>query len=278
MNYTQVKYFIILISIILFSCEKQAKYEVNNLNNNRISVLGHGGMGIGSTYPINSFESILACLNSGADGTEIDVQITKDGKLVIYKDFELDGQSDCSGQVNQTNWEDMKECRFVTQPHLTYKIVSVEEVFDQIENLQNYTFTFDCKLYPTVNKDSYYATFADELARIIEKYQLKENIFIESQNPAFLKMLQERDKDYKLFIYPESFNEGIRISTEMGLYGITISTMAITKAQISEAHKKGFFVAIWNTHNKQRNVDAILKNPDFIQTDKVAHMIKLLKS
>ena len=52
------------------------------------------------SYPINTFESIMHCINVGSDGTEIDVQITKDGVLVAYHDKELSNKTNKCGLVN----------------------------------------------------------------------------------------------------------------------------------------------------------------------------------
>ncbi len=259
------------------SCSKDSNFKPNNLNNNQIFAFGHGGMGIGSKYPMNSMESILKCLESGADGTEIDVQITRDGKLVLFKDAELDGQSACKGFVGTMDWDDIKNCQFTSQPHLSYNIVTVDELFKNIKNLHNFIFTFDCKLYPVGDTDEYFQKYADAIIDIVEKYKLHNNIFIESQSTAFLRLIQQKRPGLKLFIYPASFEDGLRIAKEMDLYGITISYSKITAVQMEEAHANGFFVAVWNTHSNQKNIEAIEKNPDFIQTDKVKHLVSLLK-
>ena len=47
--------------------------------------------------------------------------------------------------------------------------------------------------------------------------------------------------------------------------------------QIKIAHDNKLLVAIWNTHSASDNIEAINKNPDFTQTDKVKNLIKLLK-
>ena len=54
------KHLILTLSITFFfiSCSKESFTTDNN-----IIVLGHGGMGIGQTYPMNSYESILKSLN-----------------------------------------------------------------------------------------------------------------------------------------------------------------------------------------------------------------------
>src|SRR5690554_7622221 len=71
-------FFLLISMFFVVSCNKN-EFDINNLNGNKVSAIGHGGMGIGHSYPMNSFEGILNSLSIGADGVEIDIQMTKDG-------------------------------------------------------------------------------------------------------------------------------------------------------------------------------------------------------
>ena len=91
-----MKNFLYILLIFLFpSCQKET-FNINNLNGD-ILVMGHGGMGVSHAYPMNTFESIMHCINLGVDGTEIDVQMTKDGVLVAYHDKELSNKTNKCG-------------------------------------------------------------------------------------------------------------------------------------------------------------------------------------
>ena len=48
-------------------------------------------MGITSQFPINTFESINSALALGADGSEVDIQMTKDSVLVLFHNRKLVG-------------------------------------------------------------------------------------------------------------------------------------------------------------------------------------------
>jgi hypothetical protein len=115
------------------------------------------------------------------------------------------------------------------------------------------------------------------MVAIIAKYHLENNIYIESQDERFLQIFKNRNSDYKLFIYPSSFESGLEIALAEKLTGITISTRNITGDQIKIAHDNGLMVAIWNTLSESDNIEAIRKNPDYIQTDEVKNLLKLLK-
>lgn len=263
---------IVSLALIFISCSK----EDLTINTN-IIVLGHGGMGIGQTYPMNTFESILKCLNSGTDGSEIDVQLTKDGVLVAYHSKDLSDDTNLSGTINDLNWSEIEDAFYISTPYLNYSILSLDQLFANVPNLKDYKFTFDCKLYTNSNAINFEDAYINSLSKIIDKYDLKSNIYIESQDTSFLLKLKERYPHYKLFIYPSSFEEGFNIALDLNLYGITISTKDVSREQIEKAHNNNLKVAIWNTHSKNKNIEGVNKIPDFIQTDKVKHLVNLLR-
>ena len=267
--------FIILISVV--SCEKE-EFDIINLNDNKIIALGHAGMGSGDAYPMNSYESILKCLNFGMDGTELDVQMTKDSVLVAYHDQDLSENSNIDGIINSLNWYDIKNAYYTQTPYLNYSIISLEELFSNIDDLHKYKFTFDCKLYTNnINTNQFYTSYINAVVKLIQKYNLENNVYIESQSEVFLRMFKNLDPNYKLFIYSSSFESGLDIALSLDLFGLTMSIRDISKDQIEIAHNNNLWVAIWNIHSESDNIEAIHKNPDFIQTNEVRSLIELIK-
>ncbi|MCF8368826.1 MAG: hypothetical protein K9G76_07260 [Bacteroidales bacterium] len=262
--------------IILFSCEK-AEIDINNLNNNTISIFGHGGMGIGESYPVNSFESIMKCLNTGADGSEIDVQMTRDSVLVAYHADFLEDATNLKGSIIDKSWSEISQGQYSDPIYTGYKLISLDELFSNIPHLNNYTFTLDCHMN-NANNDlaKYYRSFASAIDKISDKYNLKGNLFIESHQADFLSIMQNNKRDYRIFIIKSPFELGFEIATKMNLYGITIPSENITAEQVQQAHMHNLFVTVWNTRSKKENREAIEKNPDHIQTDKVEYLIKIL--
>ena len=60
------------------------------------------------------------------------------------------------------------------------------------------------------------------------------------------------------------------------LHGISIHNDNITKEQVTIAHENGLYVIIWGVENSQENKDAVLKSPDFIETDDLKDLINFL--
>ncbi len=274
-----MKLFVVLSWLFFFvACTKET-YDVVNLNDNAISKLGHGGMGIGNLYPMNSMESLTKCLNLGVDGVEFDVQLTKDNVLIAFHDRDMSGISSNSGLVRSKTWDEIKGSTYTNIPFTSYDVVSVDEIFSAFSGNKKYLYTFDCKLYYENEIFEHYCDdFIHAIIDIVEKHNLENNVLIESNNTYFLKTMQELKPDFKLFIYPQTFEDGLQIAKDLNLYGITISNDKISAQQVALAHAHNIRITLWNVKNKKQNIDAIKKNPDYIQTDDVRSLLKLLKN
>jgi glycerophosphoryl diester phosphodiesterase len=247
------------------------------LNGNRISAFGHGGMGVQFKFPINSYESVEPCLRIGAKGTEMDIQMTNDSILVAYHNENLNESTPCSGTINDLLWSQIWSCHYASPFSSTIKLRSVSEILSDIPYRNNYTFTFDCKSYNhSSNQTAFRHQYANAIINLIDAYALStDKIYIESQDTAFLRILQTKNNSLKLFIYPGSFEQGLAIAQEMNLFGITISTNNITKEQVRIAHDKGIWITLFNTKTKDENLNAILKSPDVIQSDEIIYLLKV---
>lgn len=270
------------VSICLFnSCSKDpAIYKTNNLNGNIISAFGHAGMGLGFKYPIDSYESIEPCLRIGSDGSEMDIQMTKDSVLIVYHDSQLEEGTLCKGMINNLLWSEIWGCHRISPLSSKINLLSFNQLMDRLTSsgydIHNYLFTFDCKLYSTLtDKNSFLNQYANAVLKVMDDFQLQNNLLIESQDTTFLHILKNKRSGLKLFIYPDNFENGFTIGKAMNLFGITIHTKLISAEQIKLAHDNGLRVTLWGINSEKENIDAILKSPDFIQTDKIIHLLKV---
>lgn len=240
--------------------------------------MGHGGMGISDLFPINTTESLMRCINEGADGSEIDIQLTADNVLVGFHNSDLNGNTNFTGRIRDYTWNELKEARYTSTPQLNYKILKLRDFFDGVDGVANYTFTLDIKIYPADNEYlTYIDNYTDALENLYDDYSIDHTVFIEAQDEFFLTEMAAKDSQIRQYIYPANFQEGFLTALNLGLHGISIDTDKVTPEQIKFAHATGIFVTVWGVASKKENRDAIRKNPDMIQTDKVAYLVKQLK-
>ncbi|MGB5285795.1 MAG: glycerophosphodiester phosphodiesterase family protein [Polyangiales bacterium] len=78
--------------------------------------LGHRGTGPtreGHPFPENSISSFVAAMEQGANGISFDVEITKDGQLIIMHDDTVDRTTDCTGCVSEMTLDEVRACRLL---------------------------------------------------------------------------------------------------------------------------------------------------------------------
>jgi glycerophosphoryl diester phosphodiesterase len=272
-------YFRILLVLLvsMAACKKDPSvWKIQNLNGNKILAFGHGGMGESYRYPMDSFESLAHCLDLGADGTEMDVCVTKDGVLVLSHSQSLEEQTSCSGNIKDKTWKEIEDCSFNAVLVPKTKLIPASYFFDQVQDRGRFIFTFDCKVTFEDNSE-YLDLFATALVKHIEKYNLVSNSFIESFNGDFLRLLHAKNDKLHLFLYSSNYHTGFELSQNLDLYGLTLDTRNINASDISHAHEQGLRITLFNTSTERDNIEAIEKNPDFIQTDKVDFLINALK-
>jgi glycerophosphoryl diester phosphodiesterase len=268
-------------ALLANSCHKDPPInQTANLNGNMISAFGHAGMGLAFKYPIDSYESIEPCLRIGADGSEMDIQMTKDSVLVVYHNKVLEEETLCEGTINDKLWPEIWGCHRTSAISSRINLKSFNDLMNELisagYNIHDYTYTFDCKLYSHAsNPNLFLKQYANAVLKAIDDFQLTDNLLIESQDTTFLRILQKKRSGLKLFIYPSDFNNAMDIALSMKLYGITIHTDLIDAKQVKFAHDNGIRVTLWGINTENKNVEAVLKSPDFIQTDKPIHLLKI---
>lgn len=275
MHKLKLIYFPIII-LLFVGCKKDPSlWHINNLNNNSIGVVGHGGSGTLYRYPMNSMNSLNHVLSMNVYGTEMDVQLSKDNKLVLYHNVNLQDGTGCSGKIAELNWEELKNCSYKLPYFSPAPLISVDDFFAQRANIKNYVYTFDTKVQVEDDKETQ-QNFANALYAIIQKYDLVEHCFIESYNIDFLKLLQDKNSHLKLFLHANDYPTCLEAMDYVRLYGITMDRTRISAKEIADAHQHQLRVSLFNLDTQRSNLEAIAMNPDYMQTDKADFLINAL--
>ena len=268
---------ILVFIIVLYLFYTNVKPEIRNLNQNTIGILGHRGMSKSYHYPGNSLPSILEALRIGALGCELDIQLTKDGSLVAYHHKDLDQYTNFEGTIRDYKADELKNCLYKGNYVEKVSLVLVDQLFELLGKNSKYIFSFDCKFNIDDEKDriAYYIEFIDAIEMLINKHLLDNRIFIESDHVDFHRLLKLRKINVRQFITGKGVEKGLRIASKLGLFGIGVGSR-ISKKEVEKAHNLGVYVMTWTPTNAFSNAQAVRKNPDYIQTAYLTHLVKFL--
>lgn len=274
MNFIK-KVFVVLPTVLLsFSCNSDMDYSISNIHND-IIVMGHGGMGFFHRYPLNSFESIINCINLGADGTEIDLQLSKDNILYAFHDRELSDATNMSGLIRDKYSYELENCFYNNQTNGEFRLARLDKVMERLIGLSALHFSFDCKLNSSDTElaNDYYADFITALDVLISQYNLEKQVYIESGTTEFLVELHNRLPQINRFYYASGFEDALAYMAKDKVNGITVSGENITADEIAQLHREHVMVALFGCKSAVGNKKYIQRNPDIIQSDYVKHLI-----
>lgn len=241
--------------------------------------MGHGGMGFFHHYPLNSFESIKNCINLGADGSEIDVQLSRDNVLYAFHDRNLDDATNMSGLIRDKFSYELDHCFYDNQTNGEFRLARLDKVFGKLADYSGLYYSFDCKLNPSnlESPSDYYADFINALEALINQFKLGKQVYIESGTSEFLKQLHKQMPHINRFYYASGYDDAMAYVAKDKVNGITVSGEKISGEQIAELHNQKLMVALFGCKTASSNKDYIRRSPDIIQSDYVKHLIGELK-
>lgn len=279
-----------IAALFLSSCLEE-DFEIDNLSNSRIYVIGHGGAGfISPTNNIaeNSMKSLeLAIEGYNADGIEVDVQMTKDSQLVLYHDDYLRTKTSCQvGAIHQFDWDEIEHCKYKKQ---YFGSVFVDEGLARFDKVLE---KFSKRKTPpqihldirynsfdpdVISREKFYDIFSRKVVEMVEKYNAEDWVFCGALDINFLKQVHQKNPNIKLFLEGGNVVEMLSKRKEQDFFGIVISNADITKGEVQLAHDSGVRVAVFNLKALPANIDAVKKSPDYIITDNITLLQDILR-
>ncbi|WP_297481234.1 glycerophosphodiester phosphodiesterase family protein [Thermococcus sp.] len=207
----------------------------------KVIVLGHRGyMG---KFPENSLLAFKKAVEAGADGVELDVWLTKDGKVVVMHDETIDRTSNMKGRQKEMTLKDLKKADI----GLGERIPTLEEVFEALP--ESALVNVELK-----DKDA-----VGEVARIVKKNN-PERVLISSFDVDSLREYRRFDGETRmgLLIDREEVVPLIpKLKEELNLWSINIPMEAIpllglekTLQAIKWARSLGLKVVLWTENDE----------------------------
>jgi glycerophosphoryl diester phosphodiesterase len=264
------------VILMLFpQCKDKEEYCDDSYFGHKVIVLGHRGMGELYSKPGNTYEAINPLKGIGADGAEIDIQLTKDTVLVLFHDHLLNPRTTCSGRVYEQNWSEVKQCKYYAMENSIF-VNSVDDLFSRLSDLHNWYFSFDCsKVDNDVDDVELYRNqYLRAIKRLCDKYNMSDNVFIEGDGDLLLKA-QELGLSNKLFLFDALTSSTIDFAVSNNFFGFSTSKDWVYD-NVDLAHQKGLYVMLWSPNDDKENKEALKLKADIIQTDDPIDLLRYL--
>ncbi len=236
------------------------------MRDKKVEVWAHRGA---SGYaPENTIEAFRKAVEMRADGVELDVQMSKDGELVVIHDETLDRVSDVSGNVRDMTLAQLKEVD-VGKPFPGYPTVRIPTLREVMEELKptGLTINIECKtgLF-------FYPGLEEKLNELIGKMNMEEKIWISSFNHrSVLRMKALRPELKTGFLVQDVLADAAGYAKYYGVEALHPACYHMQEEGLIERCKEqGVAVHLWTVNDREwmerfarAGVDALITNyPD----------------
>lgn len=238
----------------------------------KLTITGHRGAA--GLAPENTLASIQLALELGVDRIEIDVQQTKDNKIIVLHDRTLRRTTTGNGFVKKLTYDEILQFSAgykFNKFYLNEKVPTLDQVIDLIGGKVEL-------LIETKYSYMYYPNIERHLINIIKNKNAKDWCKVISFNDRALFRINKLDSSIKLgklFVgkhahLPLSFDKGINIRP-LKKYAFVDEVIVkhdyATRAIIDKVHDFGKELHVWTVNNEatiqkliERGVDGIISD------------------
>lgn len=210
----------------------------------RNKFINYAHRGASSYAPENTKSAFRKAIELGANGIELDLQKTKDNKIVIFHDDFIDNKSNGKGKIEDYTYQELYNLDFGSWFDEKFKgeqIVLFED-FAKEFLYKDLTFAIELKVIG----------IEKETLEIIKKYSKHNNIYITSFMFSALENMRKIDDNIKLSWLIEEKISNDNINKLLKINGSQICPKAklITGEDLLLAKKNKIGVRLWGIYNK----------------------------
>ncbi|MDQ2768955.1 MAG: hypothetical protein M3Y54_00440 [Bacteroidota bacterium] len=259
--------------------------------NPNLVVLGHAGSGFYTTLspfnfrPPSSWRGIRRALLRGADGVEIDLQMSRDSVIMLYHDQKLEDGSSGTGCVSERPAAEITQLRY--QGGFPFDLIQKERpiTFDTLLARLNRRPSFpfihldlheDDHCLPPGHQHERTPLLVRQIAASLARAHvpLVKVLFI-TEEAATVRLARAAMPGIRigLEIASAEFDFGLQVAKTTKVHTLVLDADRVTPAQTAQAHAAGFKVVIFGGRSGKDLQRVLATQPDEIEVDNVKRLL-----
>ncbi|WP_105301394.1 glycerophosphodiester phosphodiesterase [Anaerococcus marasmi] len=156
--------------------------------------------GFKGAYPENTMLAYEKAIETGADGIEFDVHLTKDSELVIIHDETLERTTDGKGLIKDKTLQELKKLN-ASKGYLNCEVQTIPTLREYFDFAKNKDIITNIELKTSIIR---YEGIEKKVYDLINEYGMKDKIIISSFNHNSLIKMKEIDREIKCGVLESS--------------------------------------------------------------------------
>lgn len=197
--------------------------------------------------PENTLEAFQLAADMGADGVELDVQLTRDNQIVVCHDETIDRTSNRKGWIKDLTLEELKKMNFDNgnKAYEGAQIPTMQEVFDLLR---------DTKLVINIELKTgiiFYKGLEEAIVQMTKANHYEDRVIYSSFNHYSVMKIKELDPEAKTgFLYADGTIDMPGYARDHGVSALHPALYNIQYPDfMKECREKGLDVNVWTVND-----------------------------
>lgn len=219
-----------------------------------VKIFAHRGA---SGYaPENTLAAFRLAEEQGSDGVELDVQLTKDGEVVVIHDETIDRTSTGKGYVRDYTLEELKKFSF--HNHMEkYKGVKIPTLREVLELVKPGKMEVNIELKTGI---FWYPDIEEKTMKIVKEAGMEDRVIYSSFNHYSVQKVRSLDeKAETAYLYSDVMLDVEKYAQNTGVCGLHPAVFHLYMADFLEKYKaSGLKVRVW-TVNREKDMKKFIE-------------------
>lgn len=221
-----------------------------------------------------------------ADGIEVDVHMTADHRFVLYHDKQLDSKTDQSGHIEQQNWEEIKGAKYRAGMPFDWfqseEVILLDSLMTYVKSLEHFPIIqldlrTHCLCFAHEKKYERADVFMKQLIQQLNTFDIeKDKIQIITGYRELIELANALDSSFTILYEVGEFEDGLQWAIENDIKHMVVNRPILDAAGAKRAHEHGISITTFEAKSDQGHQQLILKNPDYIQSNHLPSLNRML--
>lgn len=212
--------------------------------------------GASAYAPENTMEAFALAVKQEADGIELDVQMTKDGQVVVIHDETIDRVSDGKGAVRDYTLEELRKFSFSNHME-NYKEAAIPTLKEVLEFLKPTNLELNIELKTGIY---WYPGLEEKTMELVKEAGMEDRVIYSSFNHYSVQKILELDSNAQCaYLYSDVILNVDKYAKKTGVCGLHPAVYHLKMpAFLKEYQESGLKIRVW-TVNKKEDMETFIK-------------------
>lgn len=230
-----------------------------------VQIIAHRANAMGA--PENSIAALDNTISLGADMAEIDVQLTRDGNVIVHHDADFMRSAGDPRRLSDVSFDEIASLRMHSNLDLPESMLRIPTLGDFLNMSRgNIVLMIELKYY------GFNSELAEKVIELIRDHEMEEQVLLMSLSLEAVQQLRELAPDMKIgYVSAAAAGDLTRLNVDF----LAVSQQSITPRLISNSKNRGIPVFAWTVNDSGDMIDAIQTGVNGLITDEPEQAIHI---